>query len=211
MKKIERADLVSLGATDRALDFYDSTDPCVITQDSSGRFHADIGGDQCTYRTAADLLRDLDAMAENEEQEATPMTYAEFRDDILHFLDLDNRSIIFHILDMDTGTFIGSGLIDSEDGLYDSDPFIEAELDYAETEFAITNVSSYLLGSGEAEHADHADVEFLTERMRTYGRFFDRLIQEEADLLCSLDDFTLENSQYDPDDDWDDNDADLDD
>lgn len=140
------------------------------------------------------------------------MTYQEFKTNLWTLLDLDNRSIIFHTIDFDRRftTFIGSGMVESPDDLYDSDPFTDECLDLCdEPEIYVENVSSYLLGKGEADHADHSDVELLQSAMNQYGSFLDHLIQEEADLLCSLCDISAENPDYEePDEDIDEDDYD---
>ena len=61
MKKIEYADLVAFGASERALNFYNGTDPCEIMQGSSGFIYANIGGDLCEYKSIVELIEDLNA------------------------------------------------------------------------------------------------------------------------------------------------------
>lgn len=141
------------------------------------------------------------------------MTYQEFKINLWNQLDLDNRSITFHIVDSEFGLSIGSGIVESSDDLYDTD-FTDTMLDNADApNIDIYSVESWLLGNGEAEHADCIDCGNLQEAMMKCQSFFDRLIQDLADPLCTVGECTLENPFYEPDDDddWDDNDADLDD
>ena len=135
------------------------------------------------------------------------MTYEEFKKNLWNQLNLDNRSIIFHTLDLDRRytTYIGSGLVESTDDLYESGPFLDECFELCdESEIYVENVTSYLLGNGEADHADHGDVKLLQHYVEQYGNYFDQLLNEEADVLCSLNDVSAENPEYEePDEDCD--------
>lgn len=67
MKKIEYADLVSLGASKRALDFYNGTQPCVIWKDNNGMIHMNVFDSINTYNLMSELINDLDSYAESME------------------------------------------------------------------------------------------------------------------------------------------------
>ena len=124
------------------------------------------------------------------------MTYQEFKQNLWPLLNLDNRSIIFHIIEFND-VYVGSGMIQTTDDLYESDLFIEECIDlYYEPEIYVENVSSYILGKGESDHADDGDIVLLQKALQTYESFFDQLICEEADVLCSLSDLALENPHY---------------
>lgn len=137
------------------------------------------------------------------------MTYQEFKQNLWTLLDLDNRSIIFHIIDSEFGFTVGSGMVESSDDLYDTG-FANVLLDNADAPYInVYSVESWILGSGEADHASYSDVELLQTAMDNHNRFFDRLIQEEVDPLCSVEDCELENPYYEePDEDIDEDDYD---
>ena len=139
------------------------------------------------------------------------MTYQEFKANLWTLLGLDNRAITFHILDTEFGVSVGSGIVESSDDLYDTDA-TDMLMDNPDAPFIqVYSVESWMLGNGEADHADSADVELLQSAMEKFNGFFDLFIRELADPLCSLGEFEWENPHYEPDDDdddWDDEDYD---
>lgn len=138
------------------------------------------------------------------------MTYQEFKQNLWTLLDLDNRAITFHILDTEFGVSVGSGIVESSDDLYDTDA-TDMLMDNTDASFIqVYSAESWMLGNGEADHADSADVELLQSAMEKFNGFFDLFIRELADPLCSLGEFEWKNPHYEPDDDddWDDEDYD---
>lgn len=132
------------------------------------------------------------------------MTYQEFKTDLWNQLDLDNRAIIFHILDSEFGVTVGSGMVESPDDLHDTD-FADTLLDNADAPYVdVYSVESWVVGTGEAEHADHYDIEHLQEALGKHVSFFDRFIQEMVDPLCEVQECTLANPYYEDEDDLDD-------
>lgn len=119
------------------------------------------------------------------------MTYQEFKTNLWTLLDLDNRSIIFTIVDSEFGVTVESGMVETSDDLYDTD-IPDLLMDHDGETAQVYSTESWLLGSGEADHASCSDVGHLQTAMDDYNRFFDRLIWEEADPLCSLGEFELE-------------------
>ena len=63
MKRIETAALKALGASARALQIYQDTDPCTIAEEN-GAYTIDFAGDVRTFDSADDLLQYLDEAAE---------------------------------------------------------------------------------------------------------------------------------------------------
>jgi len=68
MKHIEYADLRALGASKKVLDYYSGTDPLKITQEYDGTYTLKFMSDPpIRYATGAELIADLESMAEAEE------------------------------------------------------------------------------------------------------------------------------------------------
>ena len=114
-------------------------------------------------------------------------------------LDLDNRSILFHIIDVgDSALHIGPGMVDTTNDLYDSDPFWDIEYERSdEPEIEVYSVDSYVLGDGECDHADYFDLDYLADLYQEATVFaFDDFLREYAELLCSYKDATVANSCY---------------
>ena len=129
------------------------------------------------------------------------MTYQEFKTNLWTELELDTRSIIFHILDSEFGLAIDGGMVESPDDLYDTD-FADTMLDNADTpQIDIYSVESWMLGAGEAERAGYYDVKHLQEAAGKHSSFFDMLIQEMADPLCTVSECVLDNPYYEDEDD----------
>ena len=129
-------------------------------------------------------------------------TYQEFKKNIWETLDLDNRSITFTIVDSEFGVTVESGMVETSDDLYDTD-IPDLLMDHDGETAQVYATESWLLGNGEAEHASYSDLGHLQTAMDDHNRFFDRLIREEADPLCSLGEFELENPYYEEPDDED--------
>ena len=129
------------------------------------------------------------------------MTYQEFKTKLWAELELDTRSIIFHILDSEFGLTVDGGMVESPDDLYDTD-FADTMLDNADaSHIDIYSVESWMLGAGEAECAGYYDVEHLQEALGKHSSFFDMLIQEMADPLCTVSECVLVNPYYEDEDD----------
>lgn len=141
------------------------------------------------------------------------MTYQDFNTYFWQLLNIDNRSITFHIVDSEYGITMDAGIVDTPDDLYDTD-FIGFMMDDTDAStIEITSVESWILGNGESERVDDAALKLLQDALEKFPDHFDRFIREHADPVGIISDFTLDNLWYEPDDDddWDDNDADLDD
>jgi len=67
MKKIGYADLAVAGASKRALDFYNGTQPCVIWKDNDGTMHVNVFDHTNVYNSMSELVDDLDSFAESME------------------------------------------------------------------------------------------------------------------------------------------------
>lgn len=159
---------------------------------------------------------DLQWIIEDYEEEEAPMTYQEFKQNIWKTLNLDNRSITFFLLEVngDAVTF-GSGIIDNSGDLWESDELYEiGEAASYKEKLEVYGVESWMLGDGEADHADDHDLEILRDAYTEYPTLFDDLLVELGENLVNIDYLEIDNPAYeehdDDDDDWD-NDEDHDD
>ena len=120
------------------------------------------------------------------------------RRELWNTLDPDHRTIIFRVLDMDCLSItIGRGMVETPDDLYDADEFIDAELDNPDKqEFFVYSCESYALGNGEAVDADEGDV---VELSKLSLHTLEYILELYADLLCSFRDVTMENVEYEED------------
>lgn len=120
------------------------------------------------------------------------------RRELWDMLNLNNRTIIFHVLDMGCLSItIGRGMVETPDDLYDADEFIDAELDNPDKqEFFVYSCGSYALGNGEAVDADEDDVVVLSNLS---VHTLEYILELYADLLCSFKDVAVENADYEED------------
>lgn len=134
------------------------------------------------------------------------MTYEEFKTNLWTLLNLDNHAITFTIVDSEFGTTVESGIVECTGDLCDTD-FTDLCMDYDGETVQVYSVESWMVGDGEADHADLADLGLIQAAMDKMPQLFDEFIRDCADNLCSLGDFEFENPYYDDDnsnDDYDD-------
>lgn len=130
------------------------------------------------------------------------------RDHLREALFLDRRSIVFHVIDIGDGhLYFGDDLICTHDDLYDSDIFSDlCERWCDEPVLHVYSVESWMIGTGERERPDSADLETLYEAHEASPAIFDAFLRDQADSLVNLGEYELENHLYEaPDDDEDPN------
>ena len=64
MKKIESAELYFIGASEKAVNFYNGTDCCRLWRDNDGLYHSMICGQEKTYALASSLIEELESCAD---------------------------------------------------------------------------------------------------------------------------------------------------
>lgn len=124
----------------------------------------------------------------------------EVRDYLWDKLKLSGRAIIFWIADFGFAPdAMGSGMIESIDALYETDYVYDLGDENPETErFDVYGVDSYMIGDGEADHADHDDIDVLSEVNAKSPIAFDAFLREYADGLVHLNEGKVDNPYYDP-------------
>ena len=130
-------------------------------------------------------------------------TVDELRSHLWTTLGLDHRSITFHTIDAcDDHLYIRPGIMTTQDDFTDSDGLYDiGTAFYLDPTVYIPGVTSYMIGSGESDHASYDDCEALEDIAETEPSLFDDFLGSDADMLCSLGDFIIENPAYDPDED----------
>ena len=129
-------------------------------------------------------------------------------------LDLNEKSITFHVFEIadESHLYVSGGIVDCSGDLYESDRFYDVGYEYAgDEEIKVDYVESYMIGSGETEHADSDEAAMLEEIAQDSPGAFDSFIREYADYLVDIKDFKVDNPAYDwvtIDDDDEDNDED---
>lgn len=118
-------------------------------------------------------------------------------------LGLEDRTIMFHIMDTGYDTALASGsILDMDDITERSDAFLDLALEYdAAPALTVWNITTYMLGSGEADAATEADIDYLARIRDDDRRTFDDMLREYADALASLDDLEVPNPYYTEEDD----------
>lgn len=127
------------------------------------------------------------------------MSVEELKTHIWEDLGLDDRSIIFCHFDTDYGDAIGSGLVETEDDLYDNDEWYH--FCYTKVpnipSIAVDECMTYMLGSGEVDRASWDDCEYLVDAMRIFKRTFWDMLDEYADILSIVLEKEVPNPAYD--------------
>lgn len=113
-------------------------------------------------------------------------------------LGLEDHTIMFHILDTGYDTALAAGSILCEDDIIErSDAFLDLACEYdSAPALAVWNVTTYMLGHGEADAATDADIDYLARLRDNDRRTFDDMLREHADALASLDDLEIPNPYY---------------
>lgn len=133
-------------------------------------------------------------------------TAEEIRDYLWPTLHLDTRSIVFHMIDIGDGRlYFRPDMITTPNDFYDSDGLYDlGEACYDERELNVFSVESYMIGNGESDRADYADIEVLEDIADESPRAMVDFLNDIADCLVVLNDVKVENPAYDPDYDDDD-------
>jgi hypothetical protein len=129
-------------------------------------------------------------------------TIKDLKDYLWHELELDTRSITFHVVNDE---YFGSGIVEYEEDLLDSDAFAAIRPHDWRCVTADT-VESFMLGDGESDHADYADIDLLDELHREYPELLQGLLDDCADCLASMTDvavFNPDREEHNPYDDYD--------
>ena len=127
------------------------------------------------------------------------MTTKELKARIWEDLDLDNRSIIFCHFDTDYGDGIGSGLVETEDDLYENDEWWEFCYDKVPNipSVGVDDCVTYMLGNGEADRASEYDLNYFNDAISGYKRTFWDMLYEYADILSIVLEKEASNPAYD--------------
>lgn len=114
-------------------------------------------------------------------------------------LDLSSHTVTFHIIDDD---LMAGGLIDDQYDLYQSDAFDQIADDHPDDELIqIGEVVTYQIGNGESDSATEEELELFWNARYCCPRAWDSLLNEYADVLCSIQDIEIENPAYAPEED----------
>ena len=113
-------------------------------------------------------------------------------------LDLDQHTIVFHIVDMGDDSPLAAGSVMDRDDLLDrSDAFLDLASDYdSAPALDIDSVVTYMLGQGEADAATEAEIDTLVRFRDSAPAVFDDMLRQYADTLASLDCVTVPNPYY---------------
>lgn len=129
-------------------------------------------------------------------------TASEIRDFLWENLDLAHRAITFHILDVDVPVYEG-GIIDSAMDLYDSCALYDIGGEHPEEpELYVTDCTSYIMGDGEAEDADGADIDTLEEVASCADPCALAAFLRELDVLASLHSVYVDNPAFEEEEEW---------
>jgi hypothetical protein len=117
---------------------------------------------------------------------------------IIAALDLEQHTVIFHVIDMGNEKLIASGSVMDADDLADgSDAFLDLASEYDSTPaLDIPSVITYMLGTGEADAATEAEIDALTRFRDSAPAVFDDMLDQYADILAGLDCVTVTNPYY---------------
>ena len=112
---------------------------------------------------------------------------------------LDERSLIFCHFDTDYGNAIGSGLVETEDDLYENDEWWGFCYDEVPNipSVAVNECVTYMLGNGEADRASEYDLNYLIDTIHIYGQTFWNMLDEYADILSIVVEKEAPNPAYD--------------
>lgn len=112
---------------------------------------------------------------------------------IIARLDLEHGTVVFHVLD---GRLASGSVLDRE-RLEVSDAFL-AMADDCDSQPTVTasNVTTYMLGTGETYDATTDDIRYLDALKDSDPDTFDTMLDRYADVLASLDDIELENPYF---------------
>lgn len=113
---------------------------------------------------------------------------------IIDTLGLDARTIVFH--DMD-GALASGSVLDRDDLLDRSDAFrdLAADNDGAPV-IDVSEVITYMLGTGEADSATADDIRTLERFRDSDPRAFQDMLGWYADVLAALDGLSVPNPYY---------------
>ena len=118
------------------------------------------------------------------------------RDYLWTILGLENRSIIFSMIDTDElGTIFDGGIItDAEDSkaLFESCHFGSAD----NPTIHIRGIESWMIGNGESDSADCDDIIILDDASTEFHPFFDDFLRSYADSVSSVGEMTVKNPLY---------------
>ena len=132
---------------------------------------------------------------------------ADMKDFLWSWLDLDKRSIIFHLIDVgDDKPHVGAGIVGCSDDLYDGDAFFDIGYERSdEKEIEVLSVDTYAIGDGEIENAGIGDREVIEEVITEHEITFDAFIAEYAEFIDSINPkCPVTNPAYDGDEEGDD-------
>lgn len=127
------------------------------------------------------------------------MSVEELKARIWEDLWLDERSLIFCHFDTDYGDAIGSGLVETEDDLYENDEWWEFCYDEVPNipSVAVDECVTYMLGNGEVDRASEYDLKYLNDAIHTYRQTFWDMLDEYADILSIVLEKEAPNPAYD--------------
>lgn len=113
---------------------------------------------------------------------------------ITRALGLEDRTIVFHVLD----DVIASGAVMDRDDLTDSsDAFLDLAADNDSAPVIdVAEVVTYMIGNGEADSATAADIRTLEKFRDSDPRTFRDVLGWHADVLAALDCLSVPNPYY---------------
>lgn len=122
--------------------------------------------------------------------------------------NLSEHSITFHIVDVGDDTlYYRPGIITTQDDFESSEIWYDLATVYGdEPRVTIYSVTSWMIGEGEADYADWDDCEVLEEMDKYNHDAMELFLDEYADGMGTIGDFTLDNPEYEADDEGSDDD-----
>lgn len=113
---------------------------------------------------------------------------------IIDTLGLEDRTIVFHDLD---GVLASGSVLDRDDLLDRSDAFrdLAADNDSAPA-VDVSEVITYMLGTGEADSATADDIRILDQFRDRDPRAFQDMLGWYADVLAAMDGLSVPNPYY---------------
>ena len=126
-------------------------------------------------------------------------TAKEIKDYLWQEFGLADRAITFSIVDAGgDNLYFESGIIDNSGDLWESDALTQIGTIYCDDEMLdINSVEAYMIGDGEADHADLEELEAMQDIADEYPDLFDAFIREYAEPMASMKDIEIENPEFD--------------
>ena len=118
------------------------------------------------------------------------------KDYLWEMLGLENRAIVFSMVDTDElGTIFGGGIITDEENseaLFESGEFGIAD----NPTIHIRGIESWMIGNGESDSADCDDISVLDDAAIFFNPYFDDFLRKYADSVSSVGEMTVVNPLY---------------